>query len=211
MSEAPHTALDVSHLPAGAFDARSPLWWANLLTIFIETTTVALMLAAYFYLKRNFEQWPPPMVNAWPPVSDPVPALGAGTWQTILLVASCLPMYLTDRAARKLRRGHVIAGLAVMTLLSAASLWLRAKEFPAVRFSWDDNAYASIVWTILVLHLTYVLVGLLEFIVMLAWALLHGLDEKHGLDVTLAGGYWYWTAGIWVPVYLTIYWVPRWT
>jgi heme/copper-type cytochrome/quinol oxidase subunit 3 len=209
MAEANPNALDVSHLPDSAFDARSPLWWGNLLAILIETTTIALMLATYFYVKRNFDQWPPPKADPMPSMIDPLPDLPPGTWLTVLLVASCLLMYLTDLAARKQRRGGVIVGLIVMTLIGAAALWLRFKEFPATRFSWGDNAYASVVWTLLILHLTYLLAGVLEFFIMGLWVILHPLDEKHALDVTLAGGYWYWTAGIWLPVYFTIYWVPR--
>jgi cytochrome c oxidase subunit 3 len=210
MAEA-RNVLDVSHLPDSAFDARSPLWWGNLFGILIETTTIGLMLATYYYVMRNYDQWPPPKVDPMPSMIDPVPALPPGTWQTIVLVASCVPMYLTDVAARKQRRGGVVLGLVVMMLISAASIWIRFKEFPAMWFSWGDNAYASIVWTLLVLHLTYLLAGALEFVVMAAWVMLHPLDEKHALDVTLAGGYWYWTAGIWLPIYATIYWVPRWT
>ena len=45
--------LDVSHLPNTAWDEASPLWWGNLLLTFIETTTLAIMLATYFYLRMN--------------------------------------------------------------------------------------------------------------------------------------------------------------
>jgi cytochrome c oxidase subunit 3 len=210
MAESSRPALDVSHLPASAFDSRSPLWWANLLAILIETTTIILVLACYYYVKRNYDHWPPPKVDPMPSMINTDPDLAPGTWQTVLLVASCVPMYLTDMAARKMRRGGVLLGLGLMTPLAALSIWIRWKEFPATHFSWGDNAYASIVWTILVLHLTYILAGVLEFIVMGAWLVVHPIDEKHALDVTLAGGYWYWTAGIWLPVYVTLYWFPRW-
>ena len=38
----------------------------------------------------------------------------------------------------------------------------------------------------------------------------HGIDEKHGLDVTLAGGYWYWVAATGVILYVVVFWSPRW-
>src|SRR5205807_1861593 len=58
-------ALDVSHLPPAALDARAPGWWGNALLTAIETTTVALLVASYLYLWRNFPQslWPPPRVD----------------------------------------------------------------------------------------------------------------------------------------------------
>jgi hypothetical protein len=49
-----HDTLDVSSLPDSALDARSPVWWGNLLLICIETTTMVLLIACYFYIRRNF-------------------------------------------------------------------------------------------------------------------------------------------------------------
>src|SRR3954463_11985423 len=100
MSDAPANVIDVSNLPDNAFDERSPLWWGNLLMIFIETTTVALLVAIYFYLRMNFGDWPPPKVDVFPPLYHPVPDLGAATVNTMLLLLSCLPMYWTDMVAR---------------------------------------------------------------------------------------------------------------
>ena len=44
-----------------------------------------------------------------------------------------------------------------------------------------------------------------------AFAARHGFEDKHGLDVTLMGGFWYWLAGIWVITYVIVYWYPRWS
>ena len=52
--------LDVSGLPNTAMDAYAPVWWGNALLMMIESMTVLLLLASYFYLRRNFTQWPPP-------------------------------------------------------------------------------------------------------------------------------------------------------
>jgi cytochrome c oxidase subunit III len=201
--------IDVAHLPDIGFDWRSPLWWGNLLGIFIETTTVALLLATYFYVARNFPDFPPPRVDVHPAKYHPVPDLTAGTWNTVLLVGSCIPMWWTDRAARRKQRGKVIVGLAVMLAAAVGSIVLRRYEFAAVHFKWDANAYGSIVWTLLVTHLIYVIIGVGEFLLMGAYVVMKPIDNKHGLDVTLAGGYWYWTAGIWVLIYATIYFAPR--
>jgi cytochrome c oxidase subunit III len=200
--------LDVSHLPENAFDARAPLWWGNLLMIFIETATVLILLTSYYYVRRNYDVWPPPRPE-YPALLDTRPDLGAATLNTVLLVGSCLPMYLTDLAARAKRRWPTTAGLAILFLISGISSWVRFYEFPAIKFSWGDNAYASIVWTMLGLHLIYIITGAMEFLIMIAWLMTHDIDDKHALDVTLAGGYWYWVAGIWVLIYVTIYFAPR--
>ena len=48
MTDVPRT-IDVSKLPIDALDQPSPVWWGNTLMIFIESMTVILLLAAYFY------------------------------------------------------------------------------------------------------------------------------------------------------------------
>jgi len=103
-----------------------------------------------------------------------------------------------------------VTGTDPLTFGVIASL-LRCREFYDVHFRWDENAYGSVVWTILGLHLIYILTGIAEFALMAAFAARHGFEEKHGLDVTLMGGFWYWLAGIWVITYVIIYWYPRWS
>ena len=65
----------------------------------IETTTVALLLASYFYLWRNYpqEHWPPPRVEHEPPILKPVPDLLVGTLNVLLLLATVPLMAWIDR------------------------------------------------------------------------------------------------------------------
>lgn len=201
--------LDVSSLPDTSFDSKAVLWWGNTLMLFIETGTVILLLTSYYYVRRNFEQWPPPKADPLPSVIAPLPWLGAATANAILLVLSCIPAFFTDTFARKQKHKPVLIGLCVMFVIGLVSLYLRWKEFPATQFSWGDNAYASIVWTMLGLHLTYILAGTLEYLIMAVWLMFHDLDTKHSLDVTLVGVYWYWVAGINAIIYFTIFLSPR--
>lgn len=207
----PPRVIDVSEFPESAMDWRDPVWWGNTLLMFIETTTVVLTLASYFYIRRNFQTFPPPKTDVVPPIYDTRPVLTWGTINLVLIVLACVPMYWTDMQARKKKRGGVIVGLIVMLLVAAVTIWLRFKEFPATRFWWNDNAYASCIWTILGLHLTYLLAAALEFLVMGVWIVTHEFDDAHALDVTLAGGYWYWIAATWLLCYLVVYFGPRWT
>ena len=199
--------IDVAHLPDGAMDWDDPLWWGNALMLMIETTTVALLLAAYYYLRRNYDVFPPPRWEA-PVMFDTAPDRFVATVNTVLLLASVGFVYWLNQAARARRELATRVGLAVMVVVAAASLILSFYEFGSLRFSWGDNAYASVCWTTVAMHLLYVLVGLCEYGLLLAWALTHSMDERHDLDVTLVGGYWYWVAGIWVPIYVTIWYAP---
>lgn len=201
--------LDVSHLPSYGWDEQSPLWWGNLLLTLIESTTLLIMFASYFYLRMNYEQWPPPKVDVIPPIGKPVPDLGAATADVALMLVSCVPMYWTDIAARRKDKPKVLMGLGLMFVVSIAALVLRAYEFPATKFWWNDNAYASVVWTTLGLAVTYQLAAAGEFFIMGLWILGHDLDDKHAHDVTLAGGFWYWVAGTGLVLYVIIFWGAR--
>lgn len=199
--------LDVSGLPDKAMDSHAPVWWGNLLLILIESTTVVLLLVSYFYLRRNFDAWPPTQPNWVPPLFNPVPNLPIPTVELILMVLSCGLMYWTDMAARRQDAPKVKIGLWVMVAIAAALTAMRFMEMQPehLKFRWDENAYGSIIWVILGTHLTYLLGALAEFFIIAVWMLRHGFDPKHGLDITLMGGYWYWASGTWVLCYLTVY------
>lgn len=205
----PPAVIDVSRLPPHAFDWRAPVWWGNTLMMFIETMTVALLIAMYFYTRQNFDHWPPPRVDEYPAIYNPVPDLGAATADAVLLVLGVIPMVYADRVCRKLNRNATLAALGILCAVSVASIVLRAFEFPALKFRWDENAYGSLVWAALVLHATYLVLATAEVGIITLWIALHGLDEKHAADVTMTAVYWYWMVGVWVVLYAVVFWSPR--
>jgi heme/copper-type cytochrome/quinol oxidase subunit 3 len=226
--------LDVHHLPSSALDAEHPVWWGNTLLLCVETTIVTLLLVSYFYIRKNFEPWPPPRVDLMPPLPRGLPALGAASVNTVLLLLSCIPMAWVDRHARTRIRagirseempteplpddgGHpahtmsapvlVFVGLVVLAGLSTA---LRFHEFGDLRFRWYDNAYGSVTWSLLGAHLTYLVMSLVEVGLLAWWVWTRGFTVKFALDTTLAAASWYWTVGIWLVIYAVVFWSPRW-
>lgn len=211
MSAQPTSArpvVDVSELPKHNFDAHSPIWWGNLWLLAIETTMFIIALATYFYLQQNFQQWPPPLTSH-PYNVDPIPALTAGTANMILLVLSCVPMFLVDRAARRGDRRMVRIGIAICILMGIAMFVLRYYEFPAMKFQWDSNAYGSITWAILTLHSMHLLTTWLEVVLLATWVFTQPLDMHRRVDLSVLAVYWYWVAGIWIPFYVVLYFAPR--
>ena len=202
-------AIDVSALPESVVDHRSLVWWGNNLLIVVETTMFALLVAGYFYMRPNFTSWPPPQVNQPIAHFDPVPALGVPTVNLILLIVTLAPMIWADWACLKHKRRTTEIALALLILLGAGCVVLRCYEFPALHFRWDDNAYASIVWTIMGLHLLHLVVAVLEMVMMLTWVLVKGLDDKHARDVRVTAVYWYWIVGTWIILYGIIIPGPR--
>jgi heme/copper-type cytochrome/quinol oxidase subunit 3 len=213
MSLSPYTRrprLDVSTLPGAALDSRSPIWWGNLMLLFIETSMIAILVSSYFYMRLNFHAWPPPRVEGTFNDYNPVPLLKAATCNVVLLLVSFIPQFLADRSALKMRLRPTQVGLVLVILCGAAAIWLRFHEFTALKFRWDTNAYGSIVWAILLVHLLHLIAGSLENSLMLVWTLVHGLDDKHARDIRVNAVYWYWIIFIWIPLYTIVFLGPRW-
>jgi cytochrome c oxidase subunit 3 len=201
--------LDVSGLPPIGFDAKVPTWWGNLLFMVIETTTMALLVVSYYYTRRNVADWPPPLADAGHSGQSPLPGLEVATLNVVLLLASCLPMAWVDRAARRHDGFVVRVGMPLVAALGLLATALRFAEFPTLKFRWDDNTYASLAWTIVFMHLLYIIAATLEVAVLAAWIYRYGLSEEKAVDVTLTAQYWYWMVGLWVPLYATVYLAPR--
>jgi cytochrome c oxidase subunit 3 len=193
--------LDVSKLPLHGMGVASPTWWGTCAFMLIEGSGFALAIAVYFYLMSLAPQWP---LNA------PPPDLWAGTWLTILLVASVVPNMLVSRWAEKRDLRKVRIGLLVMTVMGILPLAFRIFEFPALHILWDQNAYGSITWVLLGLHTTHILTDLVDTLVLTCLMFSKHADNprRYG-DVEDNALYWNFVVVAWLPIYACIYWVPR--
>jgi cytochrome c oxidase subunit III len=206
----PRPLLDVSELPGSVLDHRATIWWANVCLLIVETMMFALLFASYFYVRPNFGDWPPPQGNFTLAVFNPVPALRIPTIGLILHLLSLAPMICADRAALHHKVTATKIGMAITVLAGLALIVLRFYEYSALRFRWDDNAYASIVWTTVGLHQLHLLVGTLENVTLTIWLFVKGMDDKHARDVRVGAVYWYWIVAMWLFTYVAMYLSPRW-
>ena len=200
--------IDVSKLPPHVEDHTSPIWWGNLLLLCIETTMFAMLVGSYFYLRMNFTNWPP--VRSDVGLYQTNPDLGFATANLLVLLASCVPMFIVDRACLRMNLRVVRLGMVAMVFIGLVTIALRFFEFSGLKFRWDDNAYGAIIWTTLGMHLLHLITGTSENLLMTLWVWLKGLDTKHARDVRVGAAYWYWIAGIWIPLYALIYFGPYW-
>ena len=200
--------IDVSKLPHHEFDTYDPVWWGNNGLLAIETAMFAILIATYFYLRQNFALWPPPIAQLTAPLR-PLPYLGYGTANTILLLLSCIPMVIADRAARRGDRSTTQICIAICVVCGLAAMVLRGFEFSAVLFRWDSNAYGSVVWFILGMHALHLLVLTSETVLLLIWIRTREFDMKHRVDVVTIAVYWYWVVGVWLVLFAIVYFTPR--
>ena len=193
--------LDVAELPELTFDHHSLGWWGTIAFVAIEGASLVVAIATYFYLRKNFE--------AWPPLPTALPDLGIPTVNTLLLLVAILTMAIVDRAARAHDPAGVRKGLWATVLLTAVILVLRAFEFDALNTRWNEDAYGSAAWAILTLHTTLLAVDFLETAVFLALFHLGPLEEKHFADAADAAFYQYFLSLGNVLVYAVVFLSPR--
>ena len=200
--------IDISELPHHQFDTYDPVWWGNNLLLAIETSMFAILIATYFYLRQNFALWPPPVAQLTATLR-PLPQLGYGTANTILLLLGCIPMVFADLAARRDNRERAKVGLVICAIVGFTSLVLRGFEFSAVYFRWDSNAYGSIVWFMLGMHMLHLMILTTEIVLLTVWVFKREFDMKHRVDIVTVAVYWYWVTAIWIVLYAIIYFTPR--
>ena len=194
-------AGNVAELPSTVFGARSLMWWATLGMMVIEGWTLALLVTSYLYFRQNFE--------AWPPLGTPVPRLLIPTINLVLMLVSCVPAYMAAQRAKQLDTAGVKRWLVVLSLFSVAILVLRWWELWAINTRWDTNAYGSAAWTIVGTHATLLLLDVADTLGLTLLFFIREMPERSYSDTNDNSFYWYFTVGIWIPIYLIVYVGPR--
>ena len=88
---------------------------------------------------------------------------------------------------------------------------LRAFEFNSLNCDWNDNAYASIIWALLLMHTIHIGTDWMDTIVLGALLFTEkGTEPRRMVDTSENSLYWRFVWLSWIPVYLLIYWLPRW-
>jgi cytochrome c oxidase subunit 3 len=200
MSARRMTVLDVSHLETHGFGSRGLSWWGVNVYIAIESTMLALCIASYFYLESQAPEWP---------LGKRSPGLVLPTINTLVMLASVVPMVWTERAARCMDRRRVLQGLAVCLAFGVVFSALRAVELARLPLRWDSNVYWSLVWTTVGLHTGHLVAEVVETFVIAAALLRAEVEAKLYVDVEDNALYWYFIVAIWVPVYLVMFVSPR--
>jgi heme/copper-type cytochrome/quinol oxidase subunit 3 len=193
--------LDVAVLPDSAFGHQGLIWWGTVGFMVIEGSMFVIGIIVYFYLRLKVEAWPPSL-------PDPNPTFG--TVNLIVVLISTLPAMLAKAAAEKFELPRARAWLAVLVGFGIVSVILRAFEYPALNCRWDDNAYASIVWVLLSMHTIHVATDVVDSAVLLVMAYTKPMPRKRFVDLSENSLYWYFIVAWWVPIYLVIYFAPRW-
>src|SRR5438067_9238473 len=148
MTTTQSSIVNAADLPTYAFGHQSLMWWGTMGLMAIEGTVFALAIVIYFYVWATVSPRPPSVAP---------PDLGYGTLNTVVLLASLYPNWITKRAAGREDLKLVRAGILACLLFALLFLGIRVLEFTALNCSWDTNAYGSAVWILLGLHTTHLI------------------------------------------------------
>jgi heme/copper-type cytochrome/quinol oxidase subunit 3 len=198
----PRFTDDLSGLPTSKFGPSSLTWWGIIGYMVIEGMGFALMFAVYLFLMGH-EQ-------GWPPEARAAPDILAGTIFTIVILLSEIPNTLIKKAARAGDVQTIRLLMPLMVAIGVALLIIRGFEFNSLNCRWTDNAYASVIWTILMLHAAHLGTDWADTVVL--WALMVtplGYEPRRLVDTDENSLYWRYVWLLWIPIYLLIYWVPR--
>ena len=97
-----------------------------------------------------------------------------------------------------------------MSAIGVATVGIRFWEFTQLYVRWDQNAYGSLLWLLLGLHYTHLITDVGDTLVLTALMFTsHGRGKRFS-DVSDNAFYWYFVVARWLPIYLLVYWAPRW-
>jgi len=191
----------VSHLREYAFGHKGLIWWGTIGFMVIEGSMFVMAIVTYFFLRIRVSDWPP---------SAPNPDLTFGTLKTILLLASVTPNQMAKWAAEKLDLRKVPFWLPICLVFGVAFLIVRALEFATLWVSWDSSAYGSSVWFLMGVHTAHLATDVLDTTVLTALVFTGHVEPKRLVDVNENAIYWDFVVLSWMPIYLVVYWAPRW-
>lgn len=175
-----------------------PLVLGVVLFLASELMFFAALFAAYYELRANRAQWPPPMVELKP--------LEAGIGTFLLFIASVVMVFGTKAMDRgKMRAARWWTFSAIVAAVAFVLETIHGYSDDA--FGIATNAYGSIYYTMTGFHLLHVIAG-----IGILSALLIGMRSP-ALQVNRRAGaeamtyYWHFVFIVWVGIFVTIYFV----
>ncbi len=194
------TATITPRVPAWTLPSRGPVGIACL--IIAESAVFVIFVVAYiFYLGKSLGGPAPRDVLE-------VPVIG-----TICLLSSSFTVYLAVAALRKSKIQLCSLWLAATVLLGGIFLTGTALEWRQLIYkdglTIRTNLFGTTFYSLVGLHASHVIVGLIMLILALIFALLGRVSEANAERLDVLSLYWHFVDAVWVVVFTVVYVIGR--
>jgi cytochrome c oxidase subunit III len=170
--------------------------------IIAEAAIFVIFVVAYiFYLGKS--------------LTGPTPAqvLELPIFGTICLLSSSITIHYAVHALRKDNLRVCAIGLGATVLLGAVFLFTTAREWHHLIYECGltlrTNLFGTTYYSLVGLHATHVVVGLIMLTLALAFALSGRLHQEHSEKLEVLSLYWHFVDAVWVVVFTVVYVLGR--
>jgi cytochrome c oxidase subunit I+III len=175
-------------------------WGTGLVMLFVGIAFAALLLA-YFYLRLENPQWPPPGVGD-PPL---VRALVAAA----LVVASAGAVRLAQRRMGAGDRGGFLRGLVVALALTGTGLAVQWIDLVRLDLAWRAHAYGSVVYTVAGFVFVVTMAALIALAMTVFWTVRGAYTPRRHAPVANVVRFWMAMVAVWLIGFATLYLGPH--
>ena len=155
------------------------------------------LFAAYFNIRAQAPEWPPPGLHE---LHATLPGIF-----TILLVASSVTMQMGIFA---IRRGNVRAltrWTAVTIALGVVFLCGQIYDYSTLDFTIRDGVFGSTFYTLTGFHGAHVFGGVMYLVIVLIRTMSGQFSARHHAAVEGASMYWHFVDVVWIALFFTLY------
>ena len=166
-----------------------------------ESAIFTIFVVAYVYYIGRSTFGPTPRV-----LSVPI-------FNTICLLSSSLTIMLAEHAIKHARIRVFAAWWALTIVLAVTFLAGTAREW--VHLIVDEgltirtNLFGTTFYSLVGLHATHVVVGLIMLSLVMIFTLLGRVDQRHSERIQVLSLYWHFVDAVWVVVFTVVYLVGR--
>lgn len=193
--------LDVRKLPAHTTGIDAPEWWGIVGLVVIEAIVFTGAMASYFHLKVVNDAWPPAFIGE--------PELLLPTANTVILLLSTIPVWIGVRHMKRGNERTALIGLPIAMAMLVVFLSLKVYEYAGHDWGVSTHAYGSAVMLMTGLHMAHVGAVILKTAVIIQYIRSGRIEPRRPVPLEANAVYYYFVAGIWVPLYATIYLAPH--
>jgi cytochrome c oxidase subunit III len=168
-----------------------------MLFIISEVMVFGAFFTAYFFIR---------VVNGdpWPAKGTELPVAVAGV-NTAILLSSSLTLHWAQTSIKNGNRFGLQAGMTATFLLGLTFLFIQINEYVHIGFAAQDNAQATVFFSLTGLHGAHVTIGLVLLGMVTIRAFKGHFSPEHHHGVEIPGIYWHFVDVMWIVVYTTVY------